>query len=59
MITDRCRREKKAERVKLQTDVVEEERQREFDYTPVLWRKKGRESLTTDGCYEERKAERV
>ncbi len=38
---------------------MEKERQREFDYRQMLWRKKDRESLITDGCYGERKAKRV
>ncbi len=38
---------------------MEKERQREFDYREMLWRKKGRESLITDRCSGERKAERV
>ncbi len=44
MITDSCKGERKAERVCLQTDVVEKERQRE---------------LISDRCSGERKTERV
>jgi hypothetical protein len=51
--------EKERQRELIQTDVVEKERQREFDYRLMLWIKKGKESLITDRCSGERKAERV